>query len=58
MEIPLTFPSTYPTGLIDLSAANSKTGYSPRVVKTLKDKTYIRTFVSADKKIFYQVFER
>jgi hypothetical protein len=58
MEIQFTFPTTYPTGIVDVTSSNKVPGYSPRVTRTLKQNTYLRTWVGSDKRIYYQVFER
>jgi hypothetical protein len=58
MEVPFTFPSTYPEGRVDLSDQSGVNGYSPRVVRTLKANTYMRVFVGENKRIYRQVFER
>lgn len=59
VEVPLTVPSTYPDDLLDVSAdKDGAQGYSVRVTRTAKQNTFIRTFVTPQKRIFYQVFER
>jgi hypothetical protein len=60
MEVPLSavWNHTFEAGVVDVTGANGVPGWSPRAARTLQQGLYLRVWVSADKRVYSQLFSR